>query len=352
MDHASPVQLEHVLQDFIHKRDFGYTHLPDELYHQIRLWFQKRHQFDLKTQDIIPISGVVCGIYAFLEAFLSRREAYLTFTPAYPLFLQPHHYRHIPLIEVPLTYQNEEPMVDFTRLKNSITPKTKVFLISNPHNPTGKVWSKDELHELINLCEHHDLMLISDDIWCDLTMTSKQYTPILTCHPKAANRAIILSSPAKTFNIPALNCAYFLTKNDALNQYLRKMTTGITPPVSPLSVLATIEAYQNCEAWFDDTKKKLLECKRHIEAVFRKKYPHFKIYSSDATFLLWIDFSFLKGKIPITPYEFFLKEAKIAFNDGRVFGKGFEYHARLNYACEKKTLEEVIKRMDFALEKI
>ena len=354
MDFPSPKAVVDGLKKFLNKRDYGYAFPSKTFSAAIVDWFAKKHHFYFNEINIIPVYSVVNAIEHFLNTFLNTGEAYLVFTPIYPPFLSAGKSKHLRAVELPLHETETGGFVfDAKNFKNKVeqSQKTsspiKALLLSNPHNPIGKTWEKKELEEIYHLCRHFNLLVLSDEIWADLTY-HMPFTSFLDAHPNAASLTVVANSPAKTFNMPSFHCAFFIVKDKNLKTQLEKHQQLLCPSPSLLGMMASEICYRKGEKWLERVKKKLLKNRDFVVDFLQKNLNDFHFTLPEATYLLWVKCP-QKRFLKTTPYEFFLKEAKTALNDGKTFGKGYKNYVRLNFACEKKTLKTALNRINFAL---
>jgi cystathionine beta-lyase len=237
-------------------------------------------------------------------------------------------------------------MIDFEAFEQAIKPTCKLFMLCNPYNPGGTVFTKTELEKLINICERHNLIICSDEIHCDLILNENaKHIPIATLSEYSKQNSITLMAPSKTFNIAGLQSSYAIIPNVNLRKEFIRASAGIVHGINLLAITATRVAYTSCDGWLEKLKIYLRENLDLVQE-FVAKNPSLKLLDQDATFLAWIDARSLHVK---SPYEFFLEHG-VGLSDGEPFGdKNF---VRLNFGCPKSQLKEALKRMQKAMDSL
>jgi cystathionine beta-lyase len=269
----------------------------------------------------------------------------MTAVPVYPPFLSAPVNSRRRLISVRLWESDNRWAFDFDRLEAAITPDTRLFLLCNPHNPVGRVFSRSELSELAKICEKYDIIICSDEIHCGLVLDEdRAHLPTATLGPEVAKRTITLMSPSKTFNLPGLGCAFAVIPDNALRQSFVKAMAGIVPMVNALGYAAAEAAYRDCAAWQAGLLE-YLRGNRDLTARAITDLPMLSMAQLEATYLAWID---VRSAALQNPVRFF-EDAGVGLQDGIEFdGPGF---VRLNFGCQRPLLEEALDRMKTAMEK-
>jgi cystathionine beta-lyase len=268
----------------------------------------------------------------------------MTAVPVYPPFLTaPGHFRRN-LIQVPLEEKNNRWQFDFDRLERSITTKTRLFILCNPHNPVGRVYARDELETLAAICKKHDIVICSDEIHCGLILDEdKPHIPMASLDPETAARTITLMAASKTFNLPGLGCAFAVIGEKDLRRRFKEAMAGIVPMVNALGYTASRVAFEDCDDWHTALLD-YLRGNREIVQTAVRRMPHLSMASVEATYLAWIDMR----AAGIRNLTAFFEEAGVGLQDGIEFvGPGF---VRLNFGCSRSLLEKALKRMAVALE--
>ena len=346
MDFASPPEVLEALHQRVDHGVFGYTHAPDELIESIRDYWRRSYDWQIEPQWLVFLPGLVSGLNIACRAVGEAGDAVMTAVPVYPPFLTAPGFSGRELIAVPLKPAEEHWSFDFEQMAQAVTPRTKLFILCNPHNPVGRVFSKSELLKLVDFCETYDLILCSDEIHCDLILEpGLAHIPTATLGEAAARRCITLMAPSKTYNIAGLGCSFAVISDERLRRRFKAAMQGIVPHVNALALTAATAAYQHCEAWRQALIAYLRRNRdRVIEAI--GLIPALKVSPVEATYLAWIDARAAKIDQP----RHFFEAAGVGMNDGADFGApGF---VRLNFGCPAALLDQALARIAIAMEKV
>jgi cystathionine beta-lyase len=240
----------------------------------------------------------------------------------------------------------------FEKAFNAGGSKTRMFLLCNPHNPTGQVYSREELTRMAENCLKHDTIIVSDEIHSELLLGGAKHTPLASLSPEFANQTITLVAPSKTFNIAGLFCGFAIIPNPKLRERFKESIERMTLHVASLAQVAAQAAFSGeCDAWRDELRAYLTANRDYLVSFVKSELPGVNVSVPDATYLAWLDCNELVkcGKIEGKPFDFFLKNARVALNDGAAFGTGGEGFVRLNFGCPRATLQEGLERIKKAL---
>lgn len=327
----------------------GYFNPDDSLYTAILNW--RRVNFgetELTREEIICQNSVLGGVAAGIQLLTEPGDAILVQTPGYSNFAQVAGGLERKMVFNPLVWDGEQYMLDLEDFEKKITDcHVKLYLHCSPHNPTGRVWSREELTALAKICERHGIPVISDEIWSDLVLEGS-HIPFRTVTDWAGEHTISMYGPSKTFNIAGISIAYAIVKNSSLRERFRKVgdnTHYNTPNL--LSVEALTAAYENGRQWKQELCEYLKANTRRAAGFFREQYPDILVPDPQGTYLLWLDFQRMglgAGEL----LERFGKEG-LYFNDGRSCIAGGEYCLRMNAAMPRPQLEEVLERFSKVL---
>ncbi|UCD80647.1 MAG: PatB family C-S lyase [Desulfobacterales bacterium] len=343
MDFRSPPAVIRALKKRVDYGVFGYTVAPDELKEVVTAMLESKYAWKVQPEWLVWLPGMVTGLNVACRAVGEDGDDVMTAVPVYPPFLTaPGHFRRS-LIKVPLKEDNNRWQFDFDRLEQSITDKTRLFILCNPHNPVGRVYKREELAALAAVCRKHDIVICSDEIHCDLILDrKKRHIPTATLDPEVASRTITLMAPSKTYNLPGLGCAFAVISEKALRRKFKKAMAGIVPEVNAMGYTAARAAFEDCADW----QAALLDYLRgNRDAVKRAvaRMPHLSMAPVEATYLAWIDVREAGLKNPSA----FFEDAGVVLQDGIEFdGAGF---LRLNFGCPRSLLETALNRMAAAL---
>lgn len=321
---------------------YGYGIITKELQNSVKNWMFQRHNWKIETSWLSFINGVVPAYSAAIEAFTQQDDEIIVQTPVYfPLFNCIKHNKRT-VVYNPLKENNGYYTMDLEDLKQKITSKTKLFVLCSPHNPVGRVWDKEELQALANICLEHNIKIISDEIHADLVF--KKFIPLACISKEIANNTLTLNSAGKTFNIAGLNCAYAICENIEMKKTFDDVIkTRELQSINVFGTIATQAAYENGEKWLEQLLNYL---KKNIEVTENLlKNTQIKFYKPEATYLLWLDFSCYEYT-HLQIKDRLLNSMKIALNDGTTFGKNGSKHFRLNVALPQKNLEAYLKNIN------
>jgi cystathionine beta-lyase len=238
--------------------------------------------------------------------------------------------------------------VDMDAFNAAITGQTRMFLLCNPHNPVGRVFSPAELKAMAEACLRHNLVICSDEIHCDLVFSGHRHIPIASLSPEIAQRTVTLMAPSKTFNIAGLGCSFAIIQNPELRKQFQRAGGGMVHFVNMLGLVAGKAAYQEGQEWLDQLMAYLQGNRDYLVRFVNEQLPGVKMASPEGTYLAWLDCR--EAGLPVKPAEFFLKSARVGLNDGEAFGPGGEGFVRLNFGCPRAMLAEALERMKRALE--
>ncbi|MFW2377956.1 MalY/PatB family protein [Aliarcobacter butzleri] len=316
---------------------YGYSVDTPELYASIINWQKYEHDWEIEQKDIFMINGVVPAYSACIEAFSEIGDEVIVQTPIYPPLFKcvTANERKLVINELKKD-ENGYYTMDLEDLEKKITSKTKILVLCSPHNPVGRVWSKEELEKLANICIKHNITIVSDEIHSDITF--KKFTPLASISKEIANQTITLNSAGKTFNIAGLNCAYAISKNAEILEKFKKV--AIKREINSINFfgyVSTRAAYENGSAFVKELKAYLMNNIIFTKEFFEKNSLNIDFFIPEATYLLWLDFS-KTGLSHLEIKNILLTKSKIALNDGVSFGSNGNKYFRLNTALSKKAL--------------
>ena len=344
MDFRSPPSVIEALHKHVEQGVFGYPIPPKELMEVVLSRLFEHHGWKVEPEWIIWLPGLVTGLNLTCRAVGEDLDDVMTAIPAYPPFLTAPEYSRRNLVTVNLLQKNGRWTFDFDKMEKVVTPKTKLFILCNPHNPIGRIYTREELETLSGFCERHDITICSDEIHCDLLLDKgKSHIPTATLGPEIATRTITLMAPSKTYNVPGLGCSFAVIPNRGLRRQFQGAMAGIVPHVNALGYTAALAAYRDKGEWLNELLE-YLRVNRDIVERFVKASPGLSMPHVEATYLAWIDTSATGLK---DSTEFF-EEAGVGLWDGRDFGGSDA--VRLNFACRRDLLIEALNRMTRALE--
>ena len=350
MDFAIAAPIQDELRRFVESGDVGYpiglreTGLPDVFCDRMRECFS----WSPDPARVEILSEVVQGMYVALEAFSEPGQGVAVQTPIYPPFLGSVRDTGRQLIENPMLLGEAGMAFDLAALEESITPETRVLLFCNPHNPSGRVYRREELEQLAEIAVKHDLVVVSDEIHGDLLFDGRRHIPLATVGPEIAQRTVTLTSASKAFNIPGLRTAIAHFGDPALqrrfNTVLPRHARG---GIGLFGLYATMAAWRWAQPWLDEVVPYLAENRVFAEQALAERIPEIRFIQPEATYLAWLDCRALD--LRPSPAAHFLQHGRVALSNGQAFGKSWEGFARLNLATSRPILAEVIDRMTKSL---
>lgn len=327
---------------------FGYVKVRDEYYQALTSWFSRRHGWNIDADRVIYTSGVVPAISAIIKALTRPGDGVITQTPAYNCFFSSIRNNGCRLIENKLVRtdfdDNFTYNIDFDDLEQKAAePTNKILILCNPHNPSGRVWTVEELTRIADICHRNNVTVISDEIHCELTMPGYKYTPYHTID----NSAIVCCSPSKAFNIAGLQIANIICPNaETQSKIDRAINDNEVCDVNPFGVEALIAAYNEGEQWLNDIKNYLHDNYTMLRQYFADNMPQLRVCKLEATYLAWIDIRALN--IDSNTLETIaLEREKVWINAGEMYG--CEGYIRINMACPRERLHEGLNRLKNAI---
>ncbi|MDN5048799.1 MalY/PatB family protein [Aliarcobacter butzleri] len=337
MDFKTPSFINDAIVKAASNSLYGYSVDTPELYASIINWQKNEHDWEIEQKDIFMINGVVPAYSACIEAFSEIGDEVIVQTPIYPPLFKcvTANERKLVINELKKD-ENGYYTMDLEDLEKKITSKTKILALCSPHNPVGRVWSKEELEKLANICIKHNITIVSDEIHSDITF--KKFTPLASISKEIANQTITLNSAGKTFNIAGLNCAYAISKNAEILEKFKKV--AIKREINSINFfgyVSTRAAYENGSTFVKELKAYLMNNIIFTKEFFEKSSLNIDFFIPEATYLLWLDFS-KTGLSHLEIKNILLTKSKIALNDGVSFGSNGNKFFRLNTALSKKAL--------------
>lgn len=350
MDFLAPEPVIQALQDRVAHGIFGYERYPPELREVIVTRLKQLYGWEVAEDALVFLSGVVPGFYLAASAFVQPDEGVMVQSPVYPPILQTAQTLGLVSNVMELTWSADGSYaVDFDRFARTVTPQTRMFLLCNPHNPVGRVFREDELAQMAEVCLRHDVLICSDEIHCDIVFSGQRHIPIAALSPEVAAHTITLMAPSKTFNIAGLHCAFAVIPDPEVRKQFNAARRHLVGAVNVLGYTAALAAYQEGQPWLGALLCYLEENRDLVYDFVTTYMPGVRMWKPEGTYLAWLDCREAAIPEPYVPYEFFLKEGRVALNDGVTFGPGGEGFVRLNFGCPRSLLLEGLERMREAL---
>lgn len=350
MDFESPPAVKDAIIRRAEQGIYGYTIKPDGYNEAILDWFQTRHGWKIENDWLVHSPGVVTSLSLAVELFSEPGQPVILQSPVYYPFYDVIRLNGRVVAENPLIERHGRYEMDFDHLEQLMKDGARLMLLCSPHNPGGRVWTRDELTRLAELAVKYDVVVISDEIHCDLVLKGHRHVPLATISEEMAQRTITCLAPTKTFNLPGLPISFIVTANPAFRRKLlmriKALSLHMTGFFNPDALMA---AYREGSEWLDSLLDYLQQNLDYTLQFLRERLPQIKPMVPEATYLLWMDCRPL-GLDAAGLKELMYKKAKVAFNEGSSYGKPGEGFLRLNFACPRTTLQEGLERFARALE--
>ncbi|MEN6454427.1 MAG: PatB family C-S lyase [Prolixibacteraceae bacterium] len=344
MDFKTPDFIIDALRKRLDHEILGYTFRPESYHEAIVNWMQRRHGWTIQKEWISFSPGVVAGLTLAIESFSAPGDEVVLQPPVYSPFFDSIRLTNRSLVENPLKMVNNRYTFDLDDLKQKVTDKTKLLLLCNPQNPGGMVWTLDELTALADFCIEHKILVISDEIHSDLIFGDYRHIPFATLSEEVAGNCVVCMAPSKTFNVAGLSTSFLVIPNKRLyTAYERSLRIPHLHMGNLFGTAALEAAYTYGDDWLAQLMDYLWENYLFLEAYLKANLPEVAVMKPEATYLIWLDFSFLglsddqiNGKIV---------EAGVGLNRGIQFGKQGSGYMRINIGCPRATLKEALERL-------
>lgn len=353
MDFQTAPAIIEALKKRVEHGVFGYSMVPDEWYSAYISWWKKRHKFEMKKDWLIFTTGVVPAISTTVRKLTTPAENVIVITPAYNIFFNSIYNNGRNIVECKLLYDDGKYSIDFDDLeKKCADPQSTLLILCNPHNPTGIIWTKEELEKIGEICAENNVVVLSDEIHCDLTLPGREYTPFASVSDTCANNSVTCIAPTKTFNIAGLQSAAVCVPNGALRHKVwRALNTDEVAEGNAFACDVAIAAFNYGEEWLEELREYLAENRQLAKQYIEANIPDIKAVSGEATYLLWIDCKSLNISSD-TLAEMIREKTGLYLSEGCEYrGDGRDF-LRMNLACPKSRLYDGLDRLKRAIEEI
>ncbi|NEZ46413.1 pyridoxal phosphate-dependent aminotransferase [Clostridium niameyense] len=332
---------------------YGYSSNSDSYYDAIINWMKNRHGWNIKKEWITLSPGVVMAVSALIRTFTHPGDKVVIQKPTYYPFFKCIENNGCHIVDNPLKFDGNRYEIDFEDLDVKLSDsRVKLMILCSPHNPTGRVWTKEELIKVGELCIKHNILIISDEIHSDLVYKEYKHTPFASISQEFRDASITCTAPSKTFNLAGLQTSNIIIPNDKLKKEyeLTLENLGINR-LNLFGYIACETAYTHGEMWLNELLDYLKENKEFVKKFINEKIPKLKVIEPEGTYLLWIDCRDLNMDINKLK-EFMLKDVGVAFDEGYIFGQAGEGFERMNIACPRGILEKALVKMEKAINDI
>lgn len=355
MDFLTPEPIRDALHAMLNRGVLGYEFLQRHTKEVVAARMERLYSWKIDPEWVVATTGVVSAFNIAARAICKPGDGVLIHTPSYNMFYML--YKNLPLVQqsapINLTAEGnvlfpELDMEAFAKTFHSNNARTRMFLFCHPHNPLGRVFTRQELQSMAEVCLQNDVLIVSDEIHSELLLDGSHHIPMATLSPEIADKTITLIAASKTFNTAGLFCAFAIIPNAELRIRFQQANDEITGHVSSMGLVASEAALSGqCDDWLAELRLYLKENRDFVVEYLTENFPGAKFTIPQATYLQWIDFSEYvnAAKIDKPPFDFFLEKAKVALSSGKIFGEGCENFVRLNFASPRKMVAEGLERM-------
>lgn len=346
MDFKTAPEVTELLASRVSHGIFGYSVTPPAFYDAIQNWWEKRHALRIGKEQIVATPGVMPALAAAVEALTTPGDKIIVQPPIYNHFFITVAQSHCERVENTLLYDQGNYYLDFDDLEEKAAdPSVKLLLLSNPHNPAGRVWTREELLQVGEICVRHQVIVLSDEIHSDLVFADFKHVPFASLGEAYARQSVTFSSPSKPFNLAGLQVAYFFTENEQYRNAVKEvLTQWEMTMLNVFAIESLIAAYEKGEAWLEDLKQYLYNNYLYLLDFCRTHLPNIPVIPLQSTYLVWLDCTALG--IPSTKLvDGLLTNERIWLQPGIKYGQAGDPFLRINIACPRSLLEEGLKRL-------
>lgn len=325
---------------------FGYSIISDEWSMAYQQWWARRHHFDMEEDWLVFCTGIVPAISSIVRKLTTPNENVLIQTPVYNIFFNSILNNGRRVLENPLIYENHAYHIDFDDLESKLAdPQTTLMILCNPHNPVGKIWDGETLAKIGELCAKYSVIVVSDEIHCDLTNPNREYIPFASVSEACRNNSITCMAPTKAFNLAGLQTAAVMVPNPVLRHKVwRALNTDEVAEPNAFAVVGAVSAFTKGEAWLDELRSYLYENKRIVAEYIEENIPEIELVPSEATYLLWLDCAELTQQTEELA-QWIRRKTGLWLTAGEEYGECGSAFLRMNIACPKMQLMDGLKRL-------
>lgn len=347
MDFEVAPCIQQAIQQRVAHGVFGYTHIDDGYYEAVKHWFATRHQWIIDSSWIVPTTGVIPALSCALKALTLPGERVLVHTPVFNCFFSSIRNSGCEIVESPLRRNGDSYVIDFDDFEAKCADeKTTVYLLCNPHNPAGRVWTREELLRIHDICQRHHVRVVADEIHCELVMPGYTYTPFAALSEAAQMQSVTLNSPSKAFNIAGLQVANVICADLELRRRIvRAVNINEVCDLNPFGPIALKAAYTEGGEWLDALNEYIYGNYLELKSFFAEYLPKIEVLRLEGTYLVWVDITSLEFTSDELA-DLLLREAKLRVSSGTHYGRrGGQGYLRINIACPRSRMMEGLVRM-------
>lgn len=353
MDFRCPQEVLDALTKASSHGIFGYSDAKEEYFEAVHNWYKHYFGWSIQKEWLVKTPGIVFAIATSIKAYTKENDAILIQKPVYYPFSMCIENNNRKIINSPLVYKDNKYSIDFEDFENKIiTNNVKLFILCNPHNPVGRVWTKDELIKIGTICLNHNVKIISDEIHADFVYPGYKHINIANLKPEFSDITVTCTAPSKTFNIAGLQISNIIIKNQKLRDlYTKEMLKCGYSQVNALGIIAAQAAFKYGREWLNDLKNYLIENINFTRDFLNKNLPQITLVEPESTFLLWLDFT----KLNLTDKEIddlIINKAKLWLDTGTMFGEEGSGFQRINIACPRSVLQQALESLKSAISSI
>ena len=350
MDFRTAPPVVEALRKRVEHGIFGYVRVPDAYYAAVTNWLARRHDWQIEKEWIIYTTGVVPALSAVIKALTAPGDKVMVQTPVYNCFFSSIRNNGCGMIANPLISRNGTSQLDFADLEQKAAdPSVKVLLLCNPHNPAGRVWTKQELTRIGDICIRNNVWVVADEIHCELVFPGHTYIPFASISQEFLMHSVTCTSPSKAFNLAGLQIANIISADTDIRTKIDKaININEVCDVNPFGVEALMAAYNDGEEWLEELKQYLFANYNYLRVYFEEYLPEFPVATLEGTYLVWADCSVLNQSSDET-VKTLLEKEKLWVNEGSLYGEAGEGFIRINIACPRQQLIEGLNRLRRAL---
>lgn len=352
MDFPAPKPILDALHKAVKHGVLGYELPSNTLKETVAARMDRLYRWKVKPEAVVAVTGIVSGFSVAARLFCSPKRGYVVQTPVYNEFHEIKNNIGIPQLDAPFIRHVEGNILGYEIDWDIFTKQVKkagMFLLCNPHNPLGIIYARKDLLKMAETCIANDVLIVSDEIHSELLLDDNKFTPMAKLSSEIANHTITLIAPSKTFNVPGLFCGFAVIPNQELRARYEKEVNRMRLHVGSMGLFAAQAAFSGkCDGWLQELLDYLTENRNFLLTYVTENIPEVRMTIPEATYLGWLDFS--AYELNESPFDFFLKNAKVALSDGKIFGKGSEDCVRINFGTSQKLLEQGLERMRKAIQ--